>query len=84
MRRLSITLSKKTLLTIYKSFIRPLLDYADTTYDKPYNETLKGKLKAVQYNARLAITGAIKGTSQERLYRELGLETLNDRRWSHK
>ena len=31
----------------------------------------------------LAITGAIKGTSRERLYRELGLENLNDRRWPH-
>ena len=44
----------------------------------------KGKLEAVQYNACLAITGAIKGTSRERLYRKLGLETLNDRRWSRK
>ena len=39
MRRLSMTLSRKSLLTIYKSFIRPLLDYADIIYDKPCNET---------------------------------------------
>ena len=26
----------------------------------------------------------MRGTSRERLYRELGLETLNDRRWSRK
>ena len=44
----------------------------------------KKKLEAVQYNACLAITGAIRGTSRERLYRELGLETLNNRRWSRK
>ena len=84
MRRLSVTLSRKSLLTIYKSFVRPLLDYADIIYDKPYNESFKEKLEAVQYNACLAITGAIRGTSRERLYRELGLETLNNRRWSRK
>ena len=35
----------------------------------------------MQYNAALAITGAIKGTSKERIYRELGFESLADRRW---
>ena len=42
----------------------------------------KEKLEAVQYNVCLAITGAIRGTSRERFYRELGLETLNNRGWS--
>ena len=42
----------------------------------------KGKFETVQYNACLAITGVIRGTFQERLYCELGLETLNERRWS--
>ena len=84
MRRLSMTLSRKSLLTIYNSFVRPILEYADIIYDKPCNETFKGKLEAVQYHACLAITGAIRGASRERLYRELGLETLNDRRWYRK
>ena len=82
MRRLSMTLFRKSLLTIYKSFVRLLLDYACIIYDKPCNETVKEKREAVQYNACLAVTGMIRGTSRERLYRELGLETLNDRRWS--
>ena len=34
------------------------------------------KIESVQYNAALAITGAIRGTSQTKLYRELGLESL--------
>ena len=84
MRRLSIRLSRKSLLTICKSFVRPLLDYADVIYDQPYNESFKEKLEAVQYNACLAIPGAIRGTSCKRLYRELGLETLNNCRWSCK
>ena len=39
------------------------------------------KLEIVQYNACLAITGCFRGTSQEKLYSELGLESLADRRF---
>ena len=42
------------------------------------------KIESVQYNAALAITGTIKGTSREKLYRELGLEILKSRRWLQK
>ena len=38
----------------------------------------------VQYNAALVITGAFKGTSRDRIYRELGLESLAEGRWSCK
>ena len=37
-----------------------------------------------QYNAALVITGAFKGTSRDRIYRELGLESLAEGRWSCK
>ena len=79
-----MTLSIKSLLAIYKSFVKPLLDHAYIIFDKLCNKSLKGKLEAVQYNACLAITCAIRGTSRERIYRELGLKTLNDRRCSRK
>ena len=46
--------------------------------------SFKNKIENVQYRACNAITGAIQGTSRERLYRELGLESLNDRRWIQK
>ena len=36
----------------------------------------------VQYRAALVITGAFKGTSGDRLYEELGFESLANRRWS--
>ena len=45
MKKLSLILSRKSLPTIYKSFVRPNLDYADIIYDKPFNELLKEKLK---------------------------------------
>ena len=35
----------------------------------------------MQYKAALAITGAIQGTSHDKLYQELGLESLKSRRW---
>ena len=38
-------------------------------------------IERVQDNVALAITGAIKGTSQLKIYKELGLESLKFRRW---
>ena len=67
-------------LTIYKLFVRPHLDYGDIVYDHPNNERFSNKIEAVQYNAALAITNAIKGTSRTKLYKELGIESLSFRR----
>ena len=39
------------------------------------------KLESAQYKAALAITGAIQGTSRDKIYQELGLESLKSRRW---
>ena len=39
------------------------------------------RLESVQYSAGLAITGVWKGTSRDKIYEELGWESLNDRRW---
>ena len=57
------------------------MGYSDAVCDQPSNDAFSNKLEAVQYNAALAITGAIKGTSREKLYQELGLEYLQQRRW---
>ena len=69
------------MLTIYKTFVRSNLDYTDIIYDKPFNDAYKEKLEKVQYSAALIVTGVIKGTFWERFYKELGLESLCDRRW---
>ena len=103
-RRLYHYLPRKALMQIYKSFIRPHLDYCDIIYHKPVydefiseyfserassdpvniNEQFTSKIEAVQYNSALAITGCIRGTSKEKLYSELGLESLYDRRSYHR
>ena len=44
-------------------------------------EVKQSTVESFQYNVALAITGAIKGTSKEKLCNELGLEYLKDRRW---
>ena len=77
-KKFSIHLPREALLRIYKSFVRPNLDYGDIIFDKPNNESFKSRIKSIQYKACIAITGAIQGTSRERLYRELGLESLSD------
>ena len=64
--------------------MRPNFDYADIIYDKPLNESSKRKIEMVQYNAAFIITGAFKGTSRDKIYKELGLESLADRRWTRK
>ena len=46
-KRLSNTLPRKSLLTIYKSFIRPHLDYCDIIYDQPNNESFCTKIERI-------------------------------------
>ena len=68
-------------LRTYKAFIRPHLDNGDNFYEKPNNESFKSKIENIHYKGCTAITGVIQGISRERLYQELGLESLEDRRW---
>ena len=84
LRKLQNILSRGPLLTIYKSFIRPHLDYGDVIYDQHYNNSFHQKLESIQYNAALAKTGAVRGSSKEKLRQELGLKSLQQRRWYRK
>ena len=75
-KKLQKKLPRNALLTIYKSSIRPHLNYDENVYDQPSNDSFCKKLESVQYNAAPAITGAIKRISGEKLYKELGPELL--------
>ena len=79
-KRLSVNLPRNALLTIYKSFIRPHLDYGDILYDKPNNENFQNKIERIQYRDCLGITGAIQG----KVYDDLDLHSLAKRRWRSK
>ena len=66
LRKLYNLLPRRVLATIYKSCIRPCLDYGDVLYDQAFNNSFPTKMESVQYNSCLAITGAIRGTSREK------------------
>ena len=80
LRNLSNKRLRQAVVTIYKAFIRPHLDYGDIAYDTPNNETFINKIEKAQYDAALAITGAIRGTSRRKLFAEIGLHSLKFRR----
>ena len=83
-KRLSKMLPRHSLLTIYKLFVRPHLDYGDILYDQSNNKSLCQKIETIQYSNALAITSTIKGTSQIKLYNELGSESFEFKWWFRK
>ena len=75
LRKFQLILPRHSLIAIYKTFIRPHLDYGDVMYDRVFIESFHQRLESIQYNAAIAVTWTIKGTSSEKLFQELGLET---------
>ena len=73
-------LLRSALITLFKVFVCAHLDYGDILHDQARNESFHMKLESIQYNACLAITGTIRGSSREELYQELGFESLQQRR----
>ena len=88
---LSSFIPVKTLDQIYKMYVRPHLDFCDVIYHTPKIYNLfdssflllnwMDQIERVQYQAALAVTGTWKGTSTNKIYEELGWESLTDRRW---
>ena len=75
--------SRKSLKTIYTSFILPHFDYADVIWDN-CTDKLTNELESLQLDALRTIVGAVKGTSHAKLYTESGFVTLKERRRRHK
>jgi hypothetical protein len=83
LRKLKYTLDRKSLETIYFSFIRPKLEYASHIWDNcSQHDSLE--LEKFQINIARIVTGARKGTSHELLYNETNWCTLAERRQSSK
>ena len=57
---------------------------ADVIYDQSYKSSFHEKLELIQYNAALPVTRAIRGSPSEKVYQELGLDSLQRRRWFRK
>ena len=63
------------LWTIYKSFVRPHLNYWKCIV-QPNNELFCKKTENLQYQTSLTITGAIKGTSRKNFFNNWVLNHL--------
>ena len=94
LKSLSQYLSRHTLSNLYKLYVRPYFDYGDVIYHIPAKvcefsnniilPNLMEKIEFVQYSAALAVTGAWRGTSREKIYEEHGWESLSSRRRSRR
>ena len=79
MKSLKFTLDRKTLETIYTSFIRPILEYGSQVWSGCTVQD-EEKLECIQLNAARIVTGAMHGTSTAKIYEETGWLTLSKRR----
>lgn len=83
MRKLKYELDRKSLETIYMTFIRPILEYADVLWDNCTQQE-KQDLEKIQLEAARIATGTTKLISIQNLYDETGWEQLETRRKNHK
>ena len=83
LRSFKYKLSRKTLEIMYKAFILPHFDYADTVWDN-CNISQSDELEKLNLDAIRTILGAVRGTSHHKLYKESGILSLKERRTRHK
>ena len=83
MRKLKFQLDRKSLETIYISFIRPLLEYTNVVWDNCIQYE-SNELEKIQNEAARIVTGATKLVSLHSLYTETSWESLISRREKHK
>ena len=83
LRKLQKVSPRSPLITIYKLFILPHIDYEDIIYDQTCNISFHQELESIQYNVAPAITRAIIGSSREKIYHKLGFESFERRWWNH-
>ena len=82
MRKLKFKLDRKSLETIYLTFIRPILEYGDVIWNN-CTQYEKDELEKIQTEAARIAIGATKLISLNALFSEIQWETLQDRRHNH-
>ncbi len=83
LKKLKYDLDRKSLETIYFSFIRPKVEYGCHIWDNCSRRDSEA-LESLQLDMARIVTGARKGTSHELLYKETNWQTLSERRQSLK
>jgi hypothetical protein len=76
---LPFTVPRSTKRQIYLSFIRPVLEYASVIFDNCF-EAMRDLIENVQRQAALSISGAYAHTRHISLLKDLGLNSLQNRR----
>ena len=76
MRGLKYKLDRRSLETVYMSFIRPCLEYGDVLWAGTYDSDLS-KIDAIQVEAMRIVTGATARSNINLLYEETGWPTLS-------
>ena len=79
LRRFKHRLSRKTLVRLYLSLVRPILEYGCVLFDN-CGQGLSDLLESIQFEAAKICTGALRHTSRVKLLQELGWPTLANRR----
>ena len=59
---------RPSLLTIWKFFIRPHLDFGEVIYDQAFSNSFHCELERIQYNTELSAVIALRDTPKENLY----------------
>ena len=83
LRQVKHLLDRSSLIRIYYAFIRPILEYGDVIWGNCSQHETE-LLENIQIEAARIITGLRRNSSRQKLYIELGLETLENRRNKHK
>ena len=71
MRKFKFKLDRKSLETIYLTFIRPLLEYGDVIWNNCTHYE-QNELDMIQNEAARITTGTTKLVSLDKLYKEVG------------
>lgn len=79
---LKFKLPRQILDNIYKTFIRPSLEYADVVWHS-CSDSDSRLIERLQYECSLTVSGAVRGSSYSSVIQELGWEKLSERRYVH-
>ena len=80
LRKFQRALPRLSLVIMHKSFVRRHLDYGNVIFDQAFKNCIHQQFETIQQSAALAIMRAIRGSSKEKLYQELGFGFLQSGR----
>ena len=78
MRKLKYVFSRRSLNQIYVTYVRPVFEYSSVVWDGCTIEQ-QNSLEKLQNEAARIVTGLTKSVTLNRLYRECGWQTLQER-----